>query len=49
MPSQSLAQEPLGRSQIAPLAEPELDCVAIAVNRAVKIPSLASDVDVDTV
>jgi hypothetical protein len=39
-------QEPFGGRQIAPLAEPELDCVAIAVDRPVQMPPLASDLDI---
>ena len=35
MPFECLEQEPLGGRQIAPLAEPELDRVTIAVNGAV--------------
>jgi hypothetical protein len=49
MPIERFAQEPLGRRQMAPLAEPELDCVAIAVDRAVKILPLPSDLDVSFV
>jgi hypothetical protein len=49
MPIQGLTQEALRSSQIAPLAEPELDCVAIAVDRAVEIPPVPADLDVDTV
>jgi hypothetical protein len=37
MPLKSLAQELLGGSQIAPLAEPELDRVAVVVDGAVEI------------
>ncbi|TWH23322.1 hypothetical protein L611_009000000010, partial [Aminobacter sp. J15] len=31
MPLERLAQEPLGRSQIPPLTEPELNRIAVAV------------------
>ena len=41
MPLEGLAQKPFGGSQIAPLAEPELDRVAVAVDGAVEIPPLA--------
>ncbi len=41
-----LAQELFGRSAISPLAELELDRVAIAVDRAIEIPPLASDPDI---
>jgi hypothetical protein len=37
MPYERLAQKALGRSQIAPLTEPELDRVAMVVDRAVKV------------
>jgi hypothetical protein len=49
MPLERLAQNPLGRSQIAPLAEPELDRVAIAVDRPVEIPPRPADLDVSFV
>jgi hypothetical protein len=44
-----LAQNPLGSSQIAPLAEPELDRVAAAVDRAVEIRPTPADLDVSFV
>ena len=46
MPLKSLAQEPLGSGEIAPLAEPELDRVAIAVDRPVQLPPPPADLDV---
>jgi hypothetical protein len=46
MPSQSLAQEPLGRSQIAPFAEPELDRVAMAIDGTVQVRPAPADFDV---
>jgi hypothetical protein len=45
MPLEGLAQEPLGGREIAPLAEPELDCVAIAVDGAIEIPPLSTNFD----
>jgi hypothetical protein len=46
MPLERLAQEPLGRSQIAPLTEPELDRVAVAVDGPIKKHPASSDLDV---
>ncbi len=46
MPLECLAQEPLGSRQIPRLTKPELDGVAVAVDRAIEIPPLASDFDV---
>jgi hypothetical protein len=43
---EGLAQKLFGGCQIAPLAEPELDRVAVAVNGAIEIPPLASDPDI---
>ncbi len=37
MAHECLAQKPLGGSEIAPFAEPELDCVAIAVDGTVQV------------
>jgi hypothetical protein len=42
MTLEGLAQKSFGRSQVAPLAEPELDRVTMAVNGAIEIPPLAS-------
>lgn len=49
MPLQRLAQEPLGSCQVAPLTEPELDGVAVAVDSTVEIPPLGSDFNVGLV
>ena len=49
MPLQGSTQEALGRNQIAPLAEPELNGVAVVIDRAIEIPPLASDPDVGLV
>ena len=49
MPLQGLAQELLGGRQVTPFAEPELNRIAIAVDRAVEIPPMPADLDVDTV
>jgi hypothetical protein len=46
VPLERLAQEPLGRSQIAPLAEPELNRVAVAVDSPIEIPLMATDLDI---
>ena len=45
MPFQRTSQEPLRGCEIAPLAEPELDRVAIAVDGAVEIYPPATDLD----
>ena len=49
MTLQRLSEEPLGRRQIALLAEQELDRVADAVDGAVEIHPLAADLDVGLV
>ena len=49
MPLKGLAQEPLGSSQIAPLAEPELDGVPDAIDSSIEIFPLASNFDVSLV
>jgi hypothetical protein len=49
MTVEGLAQKPFSGSQVAPLAEPELNGVAIAIDGAVEIPPLPTDLDVDTV
>ncbi len=41
-----LAQESFGGCQIAPLAELELDRIAIAVDGAVQIPPLPTNLDI---
>lgn len=41
-----LAQEPFGGCQVSLLAEPELTCVAVSVESAIKTPSLARDFDI---
>jgi hypothetical protein len=46
VPLECLTQEALSSGEIAPLAEPELDRVAVAINGAVEIFPLASDFDV---
>lgn len=37
MPLECLAKEPLGSTQITPLAKPVLDCIAAAVDGAVQV------------
>jgi hypothetical protein len=49
MAFECLAQELFGRSEGAPLAEPELDSIAIAVDGAIEIFPLAPDFDVSFV
>jgi hypothetical protein len=49
MPLERLAQEPSGSREVAPLAEPELDRIAIAVDGSIEIFPLASDIDVSFV
>jgi hypothetical protein len=49
VPLERLAQEPLGSRQVSPFAEPELNRVAVAVDRPVKVRPTTSDLDVDTV
>ena len=49
MPSQSLAQEPLGGCQVAAVAEPELDRVAMAVDGTIEVFPSASDFDVSLI
>src|SRR5688500_8191000 len=46
MPFEGSAQEPFGGRKIAPLAEPELDRVAMAVNCSVKIRPTPADFDI---
>jgi hypothetical protein len=46
MPLERFAQKPFGSSEIAPLAEPELNRVAVAVDRPVKVHPATSDLDV---
>ncbi len=46
MPLERLAQEAFGGSQIASLAEPEFDRVAIAVDGAVEVHPSAADPDI---
>ena len=46
MPLESPVQEPLGGRQIAPLTEPELNGVTVAVDRLVQIPPLPADLDI---
>ncbi len=46
MPLESLAKEALGGCEIAPFAEPELDCITIAVDGAVKVRPSPADFDV---
>jgi hypothetical protein len=43
MTFECLAQKPFGCSEVAPLAEPELDRITNAVNRAVKISPLPTN------
>jgi hypothetical protein len=42
---EGLAQKSFGRSQVAPLAEPELNGVTVAVDGSIEIFPLASDFD----
>ena len=49
MPLERLAPEPLSGSQVAPLAEPEFNRVAMAVDRAVEIPPVPADFDISLV
>lgn len=46
MPLERLAQKSLGSSEVTPLAEPELNRFAIAVDRAVEVAPLTTDLDV---
>jgi len=46
MPPECLAQEPFGGSEVSPLAKPEFDRVAIAVDRPVKIHPPPPDFDI---
>lgn len=46
MPLERLSQEPLGRSQVPPLTEPELNRIAVAVDGTVEIPPLSTDLDI---
>ena len=46
MPLERLAQEPFGGSQIAPLAEPEFDRVAMAIDSSVEVHPASFDLDV---
>ena len=46
MPLESLAQKPFRGSQIAPLAEPELDRVAVGVDGSVKIHPPPAHLDI---
>ena len=48
MPFQRTAQEPLGSRQIASLAEPELDRVAVTVNPRVQIHPPPADPDIES-
>jgi hypothetical protein len=43
---QRSGEEAFSGCQIAPFAEPELDRVPIAVDRAIEIPPLAADLDI---
>jgi hypothetical protein len=45
MPIEHLAQKPFGGSQIAPLAEPELDRVAVAINSTIEMHPAVFDLD----
>jgi hypothetical protein len=49
MTCQHFPEKQLGRRQVTLLAEPEFDCVADAVDGAVKIHPLAADLDVSLV
>ncbi len=41
MPLQSPAQKPFGRGEVSPLAEPELNSIAIAVDDTIYVALLA--------
>jgi hypothetical protein len=45
MPHECLAQEPFGGSEVSPLAEPELNRVAIAVDSPVQVHPSPADFD----
>ena len=49
MPLECLAQKALGRSQIAPLAEPKLNRVAVAADGPVHVHPPSTDLDVSLV
>jgi hypothetical protein len=49
MALESLAQKLLDDRQIAPFAEPELDCIAVVVNSAIQIRPLTSNFDIGLV
>jgi hypothetical protein len=46
VPLECLEQEALGRTEISPFSEPELDRITIAVNGTVEIPPLTTDSDI---
>jgi hypothetical protein len=46
MALECLAQKPLSRSEVSPLAEPEFNSVTVAVDGAIQISPLAADLDV---
>ena len=46
MPLERLAQKPFGGGEVSPLAEPEFDRVAVAVDGAVEIRPTSTDFDV---
>src|SRR5919107_3225400 len=49
VPFECLGQEALGRSQVAPLTEPEFHCVTVAVDGTVQVHPPSSDLDVSFV
>ncbi len=49
MPLECLAQEPFDSSQIASLAEPEFNRIAVAVDSAVKVHPATPDLDIGLV
>ena len=46
MALEGLAQKPFGRGDVAPLAEPELDRVAMAIDGTVQVRPAPADFDV---
>src|SRR5215207_9701239 len=46
MPLQRIAQKTLGSNEVSSFAEPELNCVTVAVDRPVKVHPATSDLDV---
>ena len=49
MPLECLAQKPFGSNEVAPLAEPELNGVTVAVDGSIEIFPLASNFDLSLI